>query len=283
MGKVLVEKLLRSCPDIRNIYLLMRPKKNQNVEEGLQELLNGTLFETLRRDSPGELTKMIPVASDITQPELGISIEDKNLLIRSAFIHVSTAYCNCDQTYVVEEIYPVEPKPKPKQVIALTEWMNDKMFEQLTPNLIGDRPNTYTFTKALAEQLLQQERHSLLVAIVRPSIVLSAYKEPVAGWVDNYHGSTGLILAAGKCVFRTMLCHEDKVADLVPVDILINLMICAAWRIATQRTDTIPIYNCCTGQQNPITYTRGTAGSDIWFTHSVERPVVRSYHPWDYA
>jgi len=53
---------------------------------------------------------------------------------------------------------------------------------------------------------------------------------------------------------RTMLCHEDKVADLVPVDIVINLMICAAWRTATQRTDTIPIYNCCTGQQNPITW-----------------------------
>ena len=41
MGKVLVEKLLRSCPDIKNIYLLMRPKKGQNVQERLQELLNG--------------------------------------------------------------------------------------------------------------------------------------------------------------------------------------------------------------------------------------------------
>jgi len=27
----------------------------------------------------------------------------------------------------------------------------------------------------------------------------------------------------------------------------------------------------------------GAAGSDIWFMHSVERPVVRSYQPWDYA
>jgi len=41
MGKVLVEKLLRSCQDIKNIYLLMRPKKGQNVQERLQELLNG--------------------------------------------------------------------------------------------------------------------------------------------------------------------------------------------------------------------------------------------------
>ena len=51
-----------------------------------------------------------------------------------------------------------------------------------------------------------------------------------------------------------MLCHQDKVADLVPVDIVINLMICAAWRTATHRSDSITVYNCCTGQQNPITW-----------------------------
>lgn len=46
MGKVLVEKLLRSCPDIKNIYLLMRPKKGQDVQQRLQELLNApvTIF-----------------------------------------------------------------------------------------------------------------------------------------------------------------------------------------------------------------------------------------------
>jgi fatty acyl-CoA reductase len=32
-----------------------------------------------------------------------------------------------------------------------------------------------------------------------------------------------------------MLCHESKIADLVPVDIVINLTICAAWRTATAR------------------------------------------------
>lgn len=44
MGKILVEKLLRSCPDIKNIYILMRPKRSQNVQERLQELLNGPVI-----------------------------------------------------------------------------------------------------------------------------------------------------------------------------------------------------------------------------------------------
>lgn len=68
-----------------------------------------------------------------------------------------------------------------------------------------------------------------------PFSVLSSCREPVAGWVDNWNGPTGIIAAAGKGFFRTMLCHENKIADLVPVDIIINLMICAAWRTATVR------------------------------------------------
>ncbi|KAH1018222.1 hypothetical protein HUJ05_006034 [Dendroctonus ponderosae] len=39
MGKVLLEKLLRSCPGVAQIYLLIRPKKGQNAQERLQQLL----------------------------------------------------------------------------------------------------------------------------------------------------------------------------------------------------------------------------------------------------
>jgi len=28
---------------------------------------------------------------------------------------------------------------------------------------------------------------------------------------------------------------------------------------------------------------RAGADVEVWFMHSVERPVVRRYHPWDYA
>lgn len=39
LGKVLLEKLLRSCPDTREIFLLMRPKANMRIEERLQQIL----------------------------------------------------------------------------------------------------------------------------------------------------------------------------------------------------------------------------------------------------
>ncbi|XP_017148612.1 putative fatty acyl-CoA reductase CG5065 [Drosophila miranda] len=292
MGKVLVEKLLRSCPDIRNIYLLIRPKRGQEVSARLTELLNAPLFESLRREKPKELSKVIPISGDITSEELGISEKDQNLLCRNvsivfhsaatvkfdeklklsvtinmlgtkrlvelchrmmsldALIHVSTAYCNCDRTDVEEVIY--ERPYNPDDIISLINWLPEDILDQLTPRLIGKRPNTYTFTKALAEHMLLKEAGNLPVAIVRPSIVTASLNEPFAGWVDNFNGPTGLVSALAKGMFRTMMCEKNYVADMVPVDIVINLMIAAAWRTATHKSNDLRIYNCCTGQRNPL-------------------------------
>ena len=44
--------------------------------------------------------------------------------------------------------------------------------------MIDQRPNTYTFTKAITEQLVREERGDLPVSIVRPSIVVGA-RDPI--------------------------------------------------------------------------------------------------------
>uniref|UniRef100_A0A1I8M522 Fatty acyl-CoA reductase n=1 Tax=Musca domestica TaxID=7370 RepID=A0A1I8M522_MUSDO len=294
MGKVLVEKLLRSCPDIKNIYLLIRPKRGHEVSQRLNELLEAPLFEKLRREKPKDLSKVIPISGDITSEELGISESDQALLCRNvsivfhsaatvkfdeklklsvtinmlgtkrlvelchrmmsldALIHVSTAYCNCDRTEVSEVIYA--PPYNPDDIISLVNWLPEDTLDKLTPSLIGDRPNTYTFTKALAEHMLLKEAGNLPVAIVRPSIVTASLNEPFAGWIDNLNGPTGLLSAMAKGIFRTIVCEENCIADVVPVDIVINLMITAAWRTASHKTDNLLIYNCCTGQRHPITW-----------------------------
>ncbi|CAG9135139.1 hypothetical protein JYU34_021813 [Plutella xylostella] len=296
MGKVLVEKLLRSCPKIKNIYLLMRPKRGQDVASRLAELTQSPLFETLRRERPLELNKIVPIVGDITDPELGISAADQAMLCQKvsvvfhsaatvkfdeklklsvtinmlgtqqlvqlchrmlgleALVHVSTAYCNCERERVEEQVYA--PPAPPEHVVTLVQTLPDELVDRITPDLVGDRPNTYTFTKALAEDMLIRECGNLPVAIVRPSIVLSSLREPVKGWVDNWNGPNGIIAAVGKGIFRSMLGSGCMVADLVPVDTVINLMIVCAWRTHCRRGDGVVVYNCCTGQQNPITWQR---------------------------
>lgn len=40
VGKLIVEKLLRSCFGVKNIYILVRPKKSESVEERVEKLKN---------------------------------------------------------------------------------------------------------------------------------------------------------------------------------------------------------------------------------------------------
>ena len=40
LGKALVEKLLRSCPDIKKIYLLVRPKGDVGSKERVEKILD---------------------------------------------------------------------------------------------------------------------------------------------------------------------------------------------------------------------------------------------------
>ena len=74
--------------------------------------------------------------------------------------------------------------------------------------------------------------------LTQPSCLLSvtgAWREPLPGWIDNFNGPTGLITGFGKGLMRTMLCDENLVADFVPVDVPINMMITAAWHTAVHR------------------------------------------------
>ncbi|MGH0179272.1 UNVERIFIED_CONTAM: hypothetical protein FKN15_003417 [Acipenser sinensis] len=218
------------------------------------------LFDRVREDNPDFHKKIIPISSELTQPNLAISPKDVETLtacinivfhcaatIRfdeplkhalqlnviatqqllalarqmqklEAFVHISTAYANCNRRHINEVIYP--PPVEPKKLIDSMEWMDDGIIRDITPRLIGDWPNTYTYTKALAEYVVQQESSKLNIAIIRPSIVGASWQEP---------------FPAGKGILRTMRATNDAVADLIPVDIVINLTLAAGWYTAVQR------------------------------------------------
>lgn len=102
-------------------------------------------------------------------------------------------------------------------------------------SLIKPHPNTYTFSKRLAERLIADEYPNLPVCIARPSIVTPAYKEPCEGWVDNLNGPVGIMVAAGKGVLRSMYAKPDYNAELCPVDIGINGLIGIPKKLVTEK------------------------------------------------
>lgn len=294
MGKVLVEKLLRSCPAIKTIYILVRPKKGSTPHQRVEDLLKSKLFDKVRNEDPNFNEKVIAVSGDILEENLGISESDKETLINEvsivfhsaatvkfdehlklsvqmnvigvksmltlakqikkldSFLHVSTAYANCDKGTVKELVYP--PPINPQKIVDAVEWMDNDAMDILTPRLVHPRPNTYTFTKALAEHVVITERESIPTAIVRPSIVGASWMEPFAGWVDNFNGPTGLLAAIGKGVLRSMKGDYHAKADIIPVDIATNLMIAVAWYTAMERPSEVTVYNCVSGQGNPTSW-----------------------------
>lgn len=51
---------------------------------------------------------------------------------------------------------------------------------------------------------------TLPVVVLRPSIVIPIYQDPIPGWTDNINGPTGLLIGAGKGVIRTMYCDSGE-------------------------------------------------------------------------
>ena len=99
-------------------------------------------------------------------------------------MHVSTAYANCDRQHISECVY--NPPVQPSQIIEAVDWIEEDLVKLLTPKVIKLRPNTYTYTKAIAESLIVQECRDLPCTIVRPSIVGASWREPFPGWIDKY-------------------------------------------------------------------------------------------------
>lgn len=48
MGKVLMEKLLRSSPDVKAVYILVRPKAGQSMQERVANMLKCKVSVLLR-------------------------------------------------------------------------------------------------------------------------------------------------------------------------------------------------------------------------------------------
>ena len=45
IGKVVLEKILRSCPDFKRIYVMVRPKKGLSNQKRLEEISESEIFD----------------------------------------------------------------------------------------------------------------------------------------------------------------------------------------------------------------------------------------------
>jgi fatty acyl-CoA reductase len=53
--------------------------------------------------------------------------------------------------------------------------------------------------------------------------------EPFPGWVDNFNGPVGLLIAGGKGFLRKSFGDPNVISDYMPVDVCIKFMLIASW------------------------------------------------------
>ncbi|XP_055639254.1 putative fatty acyl-CoA reductase CG8306 [Toxorhynchites rutilus septentrionalis] len=92
LGIALIEKVLRACPEVGGIYLLMRPKKGKEINERIEELTKNPVFETLlQQTSPEVFSKLYAIAGDVGEENLGISKDDRSTLAKTIDVVIHSA------------------------------------------------------------------------------------------------------------------------------------------------------------------------------------------------
>ncbi|KAJ8985220.1 hypothetical protein NQ317_018249 [Molorchus minor] len=194
-----------------------------------------------------------------------------------SFVHVSTAFSNPDKETIEETVY--KPPCDPDGIINCIDMLPQEVLDVLSRKLLdvldacqmpnGKHPNTYTFTKAMAEYIVLENSEVIPSAVVRPSIITAAWKEPYPGWVDNVSGITGIFMECGRGTIKTIICDETCRMDLIPVDIVVNSIITAAWHTVANRSNTMRVYNCTSGCTNPVSWKEFGALTQM---HSLQYP-----------
>ncbi|XP_050526582.1 putative fatty acyl-CoA reductase CG8306 [Daktulosphaira vitifoliae] len=300
VGIAYLEKLLRSIPDIGNIYVLLRARKTQGIQERFEIIKSNSVFETLKNTEGGPvlLNKLIPISGDISAEKLGLSDEDEKMLCDninivvhcaatldfetdlltaininlmgtkrivdlskkikklSCLLHVSSAYVNCVRNYAEEIIY--DAPANYNDIINYAQTMDAKELNNSAEKLMGEHINTYTFTKALAEHVVNDVRGIIRTCIVRPSMIVASWKEPVEGWTISKNGPQGFIMGASKGVVRRLPVNPTLIYDYIPVDIVVNSMISSVWYSAqlpssdASVTEQTPVFHLTTSTCNPF-------------------------------
>lgn len=162
-------------------------------------------------------------------------------------------------------------------------------------------PNTYTFTKNLAESLVNDYRHRLPLIVYRPSIgnycfwkkkptlrlslkctVLFAVDDPSPGFSPSLMGAMGLFALVGAGILKTVYLGRDIRLDITPQDMGIKSMLCYTQKGADlyQQQDgpkELPVYMSSSCTHVPHTFTRVAEQMDeldLWGDAAFEKNLM---------
>ena len=160
--------------------------------------------------------------------------------------------------------------------IAREKWVEQRLIDEGLKRAHSRGWNdTYTYMKALGEQMIAKMRGDLPTAIIRQSIMESSLEDPEPGWLGGtLRMADPLIVGFGKGRLPDFPGAPNSILDIIPVDFVINAMLAATVQTYHQRG--IEVYHVASGARNPLTF-----GDIVNITHDyfVRQPMLDNGKP----
>ncbi|PHU05779.1 hypothetical protein BC332_26601 [Capsicum chinense] len=324
LGKVLIEKILRTVPDVNKIFVLIKADNKEVAMHRLKnEVLNADIFKNLKQVHGKSyytfmLSKLVPVVGNVSETHLGLDkdltnviAKEVDVIVNSAanttfderqvnrsvtkksymkhyreitvcFILLPTAYVNgqrqgrimekpfCSGDSITKEtlsagVYKnsfssLNVEDEIKLILESKHAIEDNIVSQKMKELGLERANkfgwqdTYVFTKAMGEMMIDKMRSDVPVVIIRPSVIESTYREPFSGWMEGNRMMDPIILHYGKGQLTGFLVDPNGVLDVVPADMVVNATLAAIAKHGEAGKPGSNVYQVASSVVNPLVF-----------------------------
>jgi fatty acyl-CoA reductase len=109
--------------------------------------------------------------------------------------------------------------------------------------------DTYTFTKAMGEQLLVKSTNGIPIIILRPSIIESSLRQPEPGWIDCFQTSTPILFGYGKGEVPDFPGKRNSLIDFIPVDFVANAILAT---LTAASSTSHKVFHVASSSENPL-------------------------------
>ncbi|VFQ73962.1 unnamed protein product [Cuscuta campestris] len=198
------------------------------------------------------------------------------------FLHVSTAYVNGQRQGRIMErpfcigdsiageragngihqnsIPKLNVEDEMKMVLGVKETLQESEMFHKMKELGLERAkkfgwqDTYVFTKAMGEMMIDDLKGDIPVVIIRPSVIESTHKEPFPGWMEGNRMMDPIILHYGKGQLTGFLVDPNGVLDVVPADMVVNATLAAMAKHGIAGKPGTNIYHIASSVVNPLVF-----------------------------
>lgn len=327
----LIEKILRTMPDVGKIYLLIKAQNQEAAKERLKrEVISSDIFKCLQQKYGKSyqrfmLSKLVPVVGNVCESDLGLEGDIADLIAKEVEVIVNSAANTtfderydvsldtntkgaknmvtfakrCEEIKLLLQVSTAYVNGRRQGRIMETAFrMGDNIAREMlvfeTPNIYvpaldaesemklallskGSYENnedvshkmkdlglmrakqygwqdTYAFTKAMGEMMIEKLRGDIPVVVIRPSVIESTYREPFPGWIEGTRMMDPLILSYGKGHLPGFLYDPNGVLDVVPVDMVVNACLAAIAKHGAAGEPGINVYQTASSVVNPLVF-----------------------------